>query len=61
MFLFKELPKWRGKIVMLLHDEKRSEKITSLWAKVGIMLMSDNPTWREKFDKGLILHVGRKV
>jgi hypothetical protein len=49
MFLFKELPKWRGKIVMLLHDEKSSEKITSLWAKVGIMLMSDNPTWREKF------------
>jgi hypothetical protein len=61
MFLFKELPKWRGKIVMLLHDEKSFEKITSLWAKVGIMLMSDNPTWREKFDKGLILHVGRKV
>jgi hypothetical protein len=26
-----------------------SEKIPALWAKVGIMLMLDNPKWREKF------------
>jgi hypothetical protein len=46
--------------------EKGSEKIIALWAKVGIMLMLDNPIWQDKFcqrtppagrDKDIMTHV----
>jgi hypothetical protein len=59
------LARWE-KFIIILAWREGSKKITALWAKVGIMLMLDNPTWQEKFcqrtypacrEKGIMTHV----